>query len=75
MTQRVNVIISDENWRHLSAVPKGERSRLVNKAIAEYHRMQRRREAARRMDELSENLPNVAGSAEQWVRADRDSHR
>ncbi len=74
MSQRVNIIISDDNWQHLSAVPKGERSRVVNQALAEQRRMEKRRQAAQRMDALSKTLPPYEGSAEQWVRADRDSH-
>lgn len=74
MSQRVNFIISDDNWQHLSAVPKGERSRVVNEALAEQRSIEKRKRAARELYELSHGLPPVAGSAEEWVRADRDGH-
>ncbi len=75
MSHRVNFIIDDANWHYLSAVPRGERSRLVNQALAEYHRVQTRRQAAHDMDRLSRELPEVEGSSEIWVRTDRDTRR
>lgn len=74
MSQRINVMISDDNWRHLSAVTKGERSRVINEALAEQRRLQLRKRAAQEMDALSITLPPYEGAAEEWVRADRDSH-
>lgn len=74
MSHRVNVIIDEANWHYLSVVPRGERSRLVNDALAEYCRMQKRRRAAMEMDRLSRDLPAVEGTSEDWVRADRDGH-
>lgn len=71
MSHRANFIIDEDNWRHLSAVPRGERSRWVNEALAEYRRIQKRRTAASDMDVMSQLLPRVAGHAEDWVSADR----
>jgi hypothetical protein len=72
MSHRVNFIINDDNWQHLSAVPRGERSRWVNQALAEYRRVQNRRAAADRMDAISRSLPAVVGHADDWVRGDRE---
>jgi len=74
MAHRVNVMLDDEVWRDMQKLPKGERSRLMNKAIKAYLLQQQRRKAAEAMDEIRESTEPLAGSAEQWIREDRDSH-
>ncbi len=34
MSHRINIILDDDIWESLQAVPKGKRSPLVNQAIA-----------------------------------------
>ena len=73
MVHRVNILFDEQVWEALQRVPKGERSRLVNRAVTEWFRARKRVEAARRMDELSRQLAPV--STEQvvrWVREDRE---
>ena len=74
MAHRVNVMLDDEIWNDVQKMPKGERSRLINRAIRDYLLHQQRHEAMRRMDELRARTKAVAGSTEEWVREDRDSH-
>ena len=74
MSHRVNLILQDEVWDALQAVPKGERSALVNEALTHWMELRRRREAAAELDRLRGSLAPVAGSAEAWIREDRDSH-
>lgn len=76
MTHRVNVILEDAVWQTLSKAPQGERSRIVNNALRQWFHKRSRRDAARRMDELSALLAPV--STEQivaWVREERARSR
>lgn len=43
-------MISDDNWQDLSAVAKCERGRVVNEALFEQRRFERRKRAAQEMD-------------------------
>lgn len=73
MSHRVNILFNEQVWEALQKVPKGERSRLVNRAVTEWFRARKRADAARRMDDLSRQLAPV--STEQivrWVREDRE---
>lgn len=73
MTHRVNVLLEDEVWEVLSKAPRGERSRIVNRALAEWFGERGRADAAERMDHLRRGLPPV--STEQvveWIREDRE---
>lgn len=73
MTHRVNVLLEDAVWRVLGKAPKGERSRIVNAALAQWFQKRRRADAARRMDELRAQLPDVATKqVVKWVREDRE---
>lgn len=57
MAHRLNIMLNDEVWKSLQQLPKGMRSRYISEAVAERLRRERRRKAAREMDELRENLP------------------
>lgn len=73
MAHRINILIDDTVWPDLAGVPKGERSRVVNHALAEWFQVRRRERAARQMDMLRSQMPQV--STEEivsWVREDRD---
>jgi len=71
MSHRMNFMIDEDNWQHLSHVPRGERSRWVNAALANYRQERRRSEAAREMDVFAESLSSVEGTSVDWVRAER----
>jgi hypothetical protein len=74
MPHRVNVVLKDEIWDALQGVPKGERSALVNDALARWIELRDRRAAAAELDRLSSTLSPAPGSSEEWIREDRESH-
>jgi len=74
MSHRVNIMLDNEVWQAMQALPRGERSRLVNRAIKAYLLQQRRQKVAEAMDALRESTHPLSGSTEQWVREDRESH-
>lgn len=73
MAHRLNIILNDEVWKSLQQLPKGTRSRYISEAVAERLRRERRREAAREMDELRENLPPLEDTVDiaEMLRKDR----
>lgn len=75
MSHRINIILDDDIWESLQAVPKGKRSPLVNQAIAAWLVQKNRRGAMEAMNALRKRARPVAGAAEDWVREDRDRHR
>jgi hypothetical protein len=72
MSHRINVILDDEVWRSLSQLPKGERSRLINNAIARELLRQQRRRAMEEMDRLRKTPRLTKETAEELVRRDRE---
>jgi len=76
MGQRVNIILEDRIWQTLKQVPLGERSRVVNAAIAEWFKLRKRADAARKMDALRQRMPAVSTKViVDWIRAERDRVR
>jgi hypothetical protein len=76
MAHRVNVMLDDELWKELKQVPPGERSRVVNRAIAEWLKARRRTSVARKMDALRGTMPAVsAAEIATWLREDRERGR
>lgn len=72
MAHRVNVMLDNELWEELRQVPTGERSRVVNNAIAEWLKARRRAGIARKMDALRARMPRVAAEEiAAWLREDR----
>lgn len=72
MTHRVNFILDDSVWQALKQVDKGDRSRVVNRALTEWLRKHKRRDAVRKMDELRAVLPTVSmGDIVAWVREEQ----
>lgn len=73
MAHRLNIMLNDEVWKSLQQLPKGMRSRYISEAVAERLRRERRRKAAREMDELRENLPPLDDTVDiaQMLRKDR----
>lgn len=74
MSHRINIMLEDETWEKLQAIPSGERSRLINDTLATELLRRQRLAAVARMDELRKAMPVVPGRSEDWVRADRESH-
>jgi len=74
MTHRINIVLDDAVWEQLREIPQGERSRLINEAVSETLLRRKREEAFARIEELRKTMKPVPGTAEQWVREDRDSH-
>jgi len=74
MAHRINVMLDDEVWAQLQEIPKGERSRMISEAVSENLQKRRREEAFARIEELRRTMKPVSGTAEEWVREDRDSH-
>jgi len=74
MTHRANFVLEDEVWDSLQTVPRGERSRFVNRAV--YHELTafRRRQAVARLDNIRARMTPLAGNAEDWIREDRGHH-
>ena len=72
MGHRVNVVLDEEAWRRLQTVPRGERSRFVSEAVHRAWALQRRREAAGRIEEIRARVARPEGATEEWVRADRE---
>ena len=67
---RANIVLSEETYARLQEIPKSERSKLVDTAIAEALR----RRAAERMDARRKATPPVSGTSAQWVRRNREAH-
>jgi len=74
MGHRVNVMLDDEAWEVLQEIARGERSRFVSEAVKRAALLRRRRRAVEALDALREEMIHPGGSAEQWIREDRESH-
>jgi hypothetical protein len=72
MSHRINVILDDEVWKSLGQLPKGERSRLINNAIARELLRQQRQRAMEEMDRLRKTPRLTKETAEELVRRDRE---
>jgi len=72
MPHRINVMLDDPSWEFIQTVPKGLRSRVMNLAIEQWTKRQKREDTARKMDKLRIQLPQV--STEEivaWLQEDR----
>lgn len=74
MSHRVNIMLDETLWEQLQEIPKGERSSLINQSLAESLLKRRRLNALARLRERAEAKERLPGSAEEWVRHDRDAH-
>ncbi len=73
MSRRVNVMMDDDAWRVIEQLPRGARSRAVNRAIREWSGASARRDAAARMDSLRTRLPPIATEdVVRWIREERE---
>ncbi|OGI37795.1 MAG: hypothetical protein A2V91_02890 [Candidatus Muproteobacteria bacterium RBG_16_64_10] len=69
-------MLEDSVWQALKQVGMGERSKVVNNAIAEWLKKHNLLTAARKMDALRTALPAVsAEDIAAWVREDRERTR
>lgn len=74
MSHRINVILDDEVWESLGQLPKGERSRFVNEAVANELLKRQRLSAIASIDARRAKMKPVPGTSEEWIRRDRRSH-
>jgi len=75
MTHRINVVLEDSNWKELQKFPRGQRSRMINLAIANIVRLKERDHAVKRLEGLRKKLPKVSTKQiVSWIREDRGSH-
>ena len=75
MSHRINVILDDQVWKEFQQLPKGERSSLINQTLGEILLKRRRQQALARILERAKTKERRPGTAEEWVREDRGSHR
>ena len=73
MGHRVNVVLDEDAWDDLRAVPRGDRSRFVSQAVREAALRRRRLGAVADLEAIRLTLRKPSGSAEEWIRADRES--
>lgn len=71
---RVNVMLKDETWTALQALPKGERSQFVNEAILLSFTLRRRQQAAARLAQLRSTMTPLPVDLTQMIRDLRDAH-
>jgi hypothetical protein len=74
MSVRTNIVFDDAVWEALQQTPRGERSRVVNDAVADWLRRQRRMQASDRIAQRRQRGDGIGVSAEQLIREDRESH-
>lgn len=74
MAHRVNFMLDNNVWDELQAIPKGERSKLVNHAVGNELQAYKRKKAAITMDNIRAEMSPVDGASEAWIRQDRDHH-
>ena len=73
VSHRINIMVDEPAWRILEKLPRGERSRAINMAVIEWARMRKRRDAAARLNALSDELPAVTmEEVVRWIREDRE---
>jgi hypothetical protein len=64
MAHRVNVILNDEVWEELQAIPQGERSRLINESLSERLKQKKRE---RLLEEMQATARSAKPSGEDAV--------
>lgn len=70
---RVNVLLDNNAWAALQEIPRGERSKIVSKAINNMADLAGKIKAAKKMDTLRQKLSKVSSTAQisGWIREDR----
>lgn len=74
MSVRANIILDQQNWSELQQFPRGERSRVVNAALADWLRRRDRRDAIETMDKIRAKDRGSRRSAESLLQKDRRAH-
>lgn len=73
MTHRVNIVLDDFAWSALQEIPKGERSKIVSKAISDLAEIERKTRSAKKMDAIRKKITTKVSTSEitDWIRQDR----
>lgn len=74
MSHRVNILLHDENWETFQSIPKGKRSTVVNALLRDWSLRQQRGTAFKEIEKIKKTMKQLPGSAEEWVRRDREQH-
>jgi len=74
MSHRVNILLHDENWETFQSIPKGKRSTVVNALLRDWSLRQQRGTAFKEIEKITKTMKQLPGSAEEWVRRDREQH-
>jgi len=74
MSHRVNILLKDENWETFQSIPKGKRSTLMNALLRDWSLRQKRGAAFKGIKAVTKTMNISPGSAEEWIRCDRDQH-
>lgn len=59
MTYRANVIFSEDTWHSLKKLRRGERSKLIDSAVQDWFKWQKRHRASQVLDALRQGLPRI----------------
>jgi len=73
MAHRVNIMLDDEAWEVVRALPRGHRSRFISRAVISTAGLDQKREAAEGLAALRERMPIFPRTAEELVRELRDN--
>lgn len=71
MSMRSNIVFDDAVWEDLQQTPRGERSRVVNQAVAEWLQRQRRDAASTRIAARRETVSDPGRSSTELIAEDR----
>lgn len=71
---RVNVMLKDDVWSALRALPKGERSQFINEALILSFNLRRRQQAVARLTQLRASMTPVKVNLTDAVCELRDAH-
>lgn len=74
MSHRVNILLQDENWEAFQSIPKGKRSTVMNALLREWSLRHKRETAFKEIETITKNMKPLPGSAEEWIRCDREEH-
>jgi len=74
MSHRVNILLQDENWKTFQSIPKGKRSSVINALLNDWAVRKQRGTAFKGIEAVTKNMKLLPGSAEEWIRRDRDEH-
>lgn len=74
MSHRVNILLQDENWKTFQSIPKGKRSTVINALLHDWAVRKQRGIAFKGIEAVTKNMKQLPGSAEEWIRRDRERH-